>query len=388
MGKIKTKSIKVSMTIAFLIAICVITALSAITIFVSNQIQQEILKQRSLTVNSYHFKLDEKTGDYVFNVDDATWYPLSAMDNIVYYGTYVAMIGLPAIYSFVGIGTTAAIYYRKKLRVPIAQLQNGVERIQESDLDFHIAYNGNDELGQLCCSMEKMRRELRQNNKALWEALEQRKLLNASVAHDLRTPITVLKGYLDYLEKNIPQDRLTEDMLIDTISSMQGAVTRLEQYVECVRDIEKVESIELNRQPQNTRLLLAEIEENASYLKKDKEILITNSILLDEVNIDKSAFFRILENLLQNALRYAEQQVIIDISQKDKLLILTVKDDGQGFRETDLVKASTVFFSKDKEHFGIGLSICKILCEKHGGLLYLANNKEKGACVIAKLKIF
>lgn len=69
--------------------------------------------------------------------------------------------------------------------------------------------------------MEKMRRELRKNNKALWEALEQRKLLNASVAHDLRTPITVLKGYLDYLEKNIPQDKLTEDMLLDTVSSMQ-----------------------------------------------------------------------------------------------------------------------------------------------------------------------
>lgn len=55
--------------------------------------------------------------------------------------------------------------------------------------------------------------------------------MNASVAHDIRTPITVLKGYLDYLEKSVPQDKITEDMLLDTVSSMQEAVTRLEQYV-------------------------------------------------------------------------------------------------------------------------------------------------------------
>ena len=84
------------------------------------------------------------------------------------------------------------------------------------------------------------------------ESLEQRKLLNASIAHDLRTPITVLKGYLDYLEKNIPQDKLTEDMLMETLSSMQGATTRLQQYVDCVRDIEKIENIEIKREPQNT----------------------------------------------------------------------------------------------------------------------------------------
>lgn len=387
MGKIKNRSIKTSMTIAFLIALCAITILSAITIFVSNQIQQEILKQRNLTVNSYDFNLDEKTGDYVFSVDDAIWQPLSTLDNIMYYGAYVAMIGLPAIYSFAGIGITATIYYRKKLRCPIAQLQTGVEKIQENDLDFHIEYNENDELGQLCCSMEKMRRELRKNNKALWEALEQRKLLNASVAHDLRTPITVLKGYLDYLEKNIPQDKLTEDMLLDTVSSMQGAAARLEQYVECVHNIEKVESIEIKCQPENTKLLLSEIEKNAGYLKQGKEIVISSNILSNEINIDKSVLFRILENLLQNALRYAEHQVQIDLSQKGTFLILTVKDDGQGFSEADLTNAITVFFSKEKEHFGIGLSICKVLCEKHGGCLNIANNKEKGACVIAKIKL-
>lgn len=392
MGKIKTKSLRTSMAVTFLITICVIALLSSITIFAANQVQHEILKKRYMTINSPDFQMDENTGNYILDIDNnnITWQPLSRWDTVVYYGSYAAMVGLPVFYIAVGIGAAAAVYYRKKLRNPITQLQNGVERIQEDNLDFHIEYDGDDELGRLCCSMEKMCRELRQKHKALWESLEQRKLLNASVSHDLRTPITVLKGYLDYLEKNIPQDKLTEDMLLDTVSSMQGAVNRLELYVESVRDIEKIENIEIEKRSENVKLLLNELRSNVLQLAGNKEIIISNDITVDKIQIDKGVFFRILENLLQNALRYAEKQVSINLSHKKDFLILTVKDDGKGFSAADLEKATTVFYSNDKEkqHFGIGLSVCKILCEKHGGLLYVGNEKEKGACVTAKLKSF
>ena len=393
MGKVKTKSLKSSMTVMFLITICIIAMLSALTIFAANKLQQELLKKQYLMISSPDFKIDENTGNYVFDIDKntITWQPFSTGDAVAYYGSYVAMIGLPVIFITIGIGVAATIYYQKKLKIPIAQLQNGVEKIQEDNLDFHVEYNEDDELGELCCSMEKMRSELWQKQKALWESLEQRKLLNASVAHDIRTPITVLKGYLDYLEKMIPQDKLTEDMLLDTVSSMQGAVNRLEQYVDCVRDVEKIENIEIEKQPENVRRLLDEMRSNVKQLETNKEILISSNIMtMDEVRLDKSVFFRIFENLLQNALRYAKKQVHISILQNKNFLILTVEDDGNGFAGKDLEKAATVFYSSDKEgqHFGIGLSICRILCEKHGGLLSISNNKNKsGACVTAKLNI-
>lgn len=381
------------MAVTFLITICVIGVLSGLTVFIANQAQHEILKNRPAIIRNPKITPDKATGGYIIDISENQniwgWQELSTKQNMIYYGSYAAMIGLPVIYIVGGIGIATMVYYKRKLRIPIAQLQNGIKRIQENDLDFCIEYNGGDELGRLCGSMEKMRKELRQNNKALWEVLEQRKLLNASVAHDLRTPITVLKGYLDYLENGILQDKLTEDKLLDTVLSMQGAVTRLEQYAECVRNLEKIESIEIKIQPENVKLLIKEIESNISQLTGEKEILFSDGISFDEVNIDKGVLFRILENLLQNALRYAEKQINISISQNDKFLILTVKDDGKGFTETDLKKADTMFYSKDrgKEHFGIGLGICKILCEKHGGRLLITNNKEKGACVIAKLKI-
>ena len=393
MGKVKTKSLKSSMTVMFLITICIIAMLSALTIFAANKLQQELLKKQYLMISSPDFKIDENTGNYVFDIDKntITWQPFSTGDAVAYYGSYVAMIGLPVLFITIGIGVAATIYYQKKLKIPIAQLQNGVEKIQEDNLDFHVEYNEDDELGELCCSMEKMRSELWQKQKALWESLEQRKLLNASVAHDIRTPITVLKGYLDYLEKMIPQDKLTEDMLLDTVSSMQGAVNRLEQYVDCVRDVEKIENIEIEKRPENVRRLLDEMRSNVKQLETNKEILISSNIMtMDEVRLDKSVLFRIFENLLQNALRYAKKQVHISILQNKNFLILTVEDDGNGFAEKDLEKAATVFYSSDKEgqHFGIGLSICRILCEKHGGLLSISNNKNKsGACVTAKLNI-
>lgn len=391
MDKIKNASIKKSMTLTFIITICMIGVFSGIAIFMANQSQQEILKNKYLMVKSPDYELDKSMNKYTIDIDGSVveWHGLSMAENIAYYGCYAAMIGLPVLSIIIGIGSAAAIYYRMKLKAPILQLQEGMKRIQDNDLDFSIGYSSDDELGQLCRSMEKMRKELRHNNKTLWETLQQRKLLNTSVAHDLRTPITVLRGYLDFLEKNIPQDKLTEEMLMDTISSMQGAILRLERYAECVRDVEKIESIEIKREQQDTVSLLKEMESNICQLEDDKKVVFLTDIFLPSINIDKSVVFRVLENLLQNAMRYRKEKVIVEVYQKDSLFLISVKDDGKGFSEEDLRQATNMFYGKEKgsEHFGIGLGVCRLLCEKHGGFLQIGNNEFSGAYVIAAFDI-
>ena len=391
MDKIKNAPIKRSMTLTFIITICMIGAFSGIAILMANQSQQEILKNKYLMVKSPDYELDKSTNKYTIDIDGSVveWHGLSMAENIAYYGCYAAMIGLPVLSIIIGIGSAAAIYYRMKLKAPILQLQEGMKRIQDNDLDFSIGYSSDDELGQLCRSMEKMRKELRHNNKTLWETLQQRKLLNTSVAHDLRTPITVLRGYLDFLEKNIPQDKLTEEMLMDTISSMQGAILRLERYAECVRDVEKIESIEIKREQQDTVSLLKEMESNICQLEDDKKVVFLTDIFLPSINIDKSVVFRVLENLLQNAMRYRKEKVIVEVYQKDSLFLISVKDDGKGFSEEDLRQATNMFYGKEKgsEHFGIGLGVCRLLCEKHGGFLQIGNNEFSGAYVIAAFDI-
>lgn len=391
MDKMKNASIKRSMTLTFIITMCMTGVFSGVTVFLANQAQQNILRNKYMLIRSADYQWDQEADGYRIDMDESAveWHGLNMAENIAYYGCYFAMIGLPVFYMIAGIGGAAAVYYRVKLRAPILELQKGMKRIQDNNLDFHMEYCRKDELGQLCGSMEKMRKELCHNHKALWEMLRQRKLLNASVAHDLRTPITVIRGYLDFLERNISQDKLTEEMLMDTIASMQGAVLRLERYVECVRDVEKMEGMEIKRERQETALLLKEIESNICQLKEDKKIDLLADIPLRSVNIDKSVLFRILENLLQNALRYMKEQIIVEVSARDHLFFISVKDDGKGFSEEDLSQAVNMFYGKEKgsEHFGIGLGVCRLLCEKHGGFLKLGNHENSGACVTAVLDI-
>ena len=169
---------------------------------------------------------------------------------------------------------------------------------------------------------------------------------------------------------------------------MQGAVLRLERYVECVRDVEKIESIEIKRERQDTALLLKEMESNIYQLSDYKKIDFLTDISLPSVYLDKSVLFRVLENLLQNAMRYRNEQIIVEVYQKGNLLLLSVKDDGKGFSE-DLRQATNMFYGKEKgnEHFGIGLGVCRLLCEKHGGFLQIGNNEISGAYVTAALDI-
>ena len=81
-------------------------------------------------------------------------------------------------------------------------LQQGIDHILNNDLDFIIDYQRHNELGKLCSAFKFMRKELVRNNRYMWNLVEERRNINASISHDLRTPITVIKGYSEYLNKN------------------------------------------------------------------------------------------------------------------------------------------------------------------------------------------
>jgi signal transduction histidine kinase len=301
------------------------------------------------------------------------------------------MIGFPIVYMLFGISIASTLYYRLKLRKPILELKKGISNIQKNNLDFSIPYNNQDELGELCASMEKMRSQLRYNNKRLWELSEQRRLINASVSHDLRTPITVMKGYLDYLNKNIQRNKLTEEMVLDTIQLMTEATIRLERYVDSLRDVENIENLEIYIQKENTFDIIQELKSNFEQLTSgsEKKIIVHSNNCPSIVQLDKQLLFRIIENLVQNAVRYASHKVIVTISLDNNYLVVSVQDDGKGFSAIELEQATTIFYSSEKEHnhFGIGLSISKLLCEKQGGNLTIENSSNSGAIVTAKLKI-
>ena len=136
------------------------------------------------------------------------------------------------IYVCVVIIVGSYIFYRFKLSDPLKALTEGIEQIAVDNLDFSVQYDAEDELGTLCGSFERMKNELQNNYKKIWHMTEERRKLNVAFAHDLRTPLTVLQGYTDFLEEYIPFPEKEDTKLLETNHMMAYYIKRLEDYVE------------------------------------------------------------------------------------------------------------------------------------------------------------
>ena len=128
----------------------------------------------------------------------------------------------------------ALLFYKNRLKKPLAELRAASEKIANNDLDFSIDYDSNDELGQLCASFEIMRTTLADNFSKMWRQVEERKALNAAFAHDLRTPLTVLKGYNEMLQAS------DNSQTRETAATMGKHISRMENYVSSMSNIRRM----------------------------------------------------------------------------------------------------------------------------------------------------
>lgn len=284
----------------------------------------------------------------------------------------------------IGIVVEAALFYHNKLKRPLEALKTGADRIGSNDLDFTIPYHNKDELGQLCDSFEKMRLQLLDNQRQMWAMVEERKKLNAAFAHDLRTPLTVLRGYADLLKGYIPQGRISQEKLMDTLEIMSDYIGRLERYVGTMKEAQSLDQIEPEKIYMNAGVLADKLEHAANAMG-DRRISFIRSIKQDKILLaDEAILLEVAENLVGNALRYAVQSVRVEFRVDEWGCRLIVTDDGRGFDGEELKMAGTPYYrgenkEPDKKHYGMGLYICHVLCEKHGGFLTISNQAEGGA---------
>lgn len=281
----------------------------------------------------------------------------------------------------------ALLFYRLKLKKPLNILNKASEKIAENDLDFRVCYQSKDEMGRLCASFEKMRTSLEENNRRMWRSMEERKRLNAAFSHDMRTPLTVLRGYSDMLVKYLPMDKLPKEKIISTISMMSQHIYRLEKYVDSMNALQKLEDISVHTQMVSLRALLLQLKESATILTQRSGIKVSfsDNLMVDKICLDTQIIMQVFENLISNSIRFARQEIRIQCVMKGDILQIIVSDDGPGFTDEELHKATAPFYKGKSNtieiHFGLGLYICKVLCEKHGGMLILNNNQGGGATV-------
>ncbi|EGT5470246.1 sensor histidine kinase [Clostridioides difficile] len=303
----------------------------------------------------------------------------------------ILQLVLPLIF-FIGLLLLAdIIFYKVKLKTPIEILNKGAMEISNNNLDFCLEYNNNDELGNLCNAFEKMRSELNKNNIKMWTMINDRKQLNAAFSHDLRNPLTVLKGYSNYLTKYIPTDKLSDEKILSTTQLMSEHINRIEYYVENMSNAQRLEDLVVSKSMSNINKFIENLDENISIIAKQEGKSFTLKSQINNINLffDENIILRVVENIISNAFRYARNNVSILIYLEQELLTFVIEDDGIGFSKESLKLALRPFY-RDKTlndsnaHFGMGLYISKILCEKHGGSISIENNSTNSAKITAK----
>ena len=302
----------------------------------------------------------------------------------------LAKIMLIPVWSVFCLWVTVKVFYRRELKAPIDVLQNASARILNDDLDFKVECSSTNELGALCSSFEVMRRDLYNSNYQLWKALEERKRLNSAFSHDLRTPITVLKGYTELVEKF--DGKLSPEKHREILDKMSGQVERLERYTEKMSGVHKLEDIIPEEKEFSFGSLCAETAESGRLICGDTDFV--QKVHGDSEQLlctDRELVMQVFENLVSNAVRFADKKVSCCMSVSPDELDITVADDGRGFSEEALRKALQPFYrgsdENEREHFGLGLYICRLLCRKCGGDIRIENDTDGGGKVTAVFSV-
>lgn len=302
---------------------------------------------------------------------------LTPKRKFVYYASGAAMVAVPIILSLAGVLMCGFLFYEEKLKKPIDELSSATSKIAAQDLDFSVDYRSDDELGELCGSFEQMRAALRENNERMWQMLTERRQLQASVAHDLRNPIAIIKGHAEYLKLNVEKGRLSDEKILSVSDNIEDAAVRLEHYTESIRTLNHLEDLEVERAEVEFSELFKSIREDFAAMTKQSGIAIRFEESVGErvLDLDKQALYRIIENLIGNALRFADKEILVKFSYGSGRLTVLVSDDGSGFSDKVLRARERCFVTdrSDSTHSGLGLTICRILSRKHGGGLAIGN---------------
>ncbi len=383
----KNLSLKKSFMLYMLIFLVIATILSSITINFVDDFKYKIQISYSDLANNYTIKNNE-CKVLVFNSSSIDYSPSD--NRIIKLCSFISSASIPVFFGC-GIILAAFLFYKNKLKAPLQLLNDASKKISETNLGFHIIYDSKDEMGQLCNSFETMRKSLEENNLEMWRAIEERKRLNAAFSHDLRTPLTVLKGYLDFLVEYLPENKIPQEKILATFDKMSSSINRLENYTYQMNEIQRLEDIQVNFKLVDYKSLINQLKSSSDLLILNTELNLNfKSELKENKNllVDSTLIMRVYENIISNSIRFAKYIIEVSINIQNSYLIIDIEDDGKGFNDEDLKNALNSYYKNnqdnDKSHFGLGLYISNILIKKHNGSINLSNSKQHGAKVNIK----
>jgi signal transduction histidine kinase len=267
----------------------------------------------------------------------------------------------------ISIALVLGVVLARTISRPVGEVTAATRIVAGGELGYQVPVRTSDELGQLAASFNQMSTDLAQAN-------ELRRQMTADIAHDLRTPLSVILGYLEGFSSN----RL--EATPEALGIVYGRAQLLQHLVEDLRTLALADAGELglNRRPVEPRALL---EHTAlTYMVQAQEAGIALAVEADEglpaTQVDPERMAQVLGNLVSNALRYtpAGGQVTLSARQEAGALVLAVGDTGAGIEATDLPFVFDRFYRGEKSRpqsgeSGLGLAIARSIVEAHGGAI-------------------
>ena len=283
-------------------------------------------------------------------------------------------------------GITLTVWVYRSILSPLNKLQEATKQIKAGNLDFTLDVDADDEIGELCNDFEEMRMRLRENAEEKVQYDKESKELISNISHDLKTPITAIKGYVEGIHDGVASSPEKLDKYIRTIYNKANDMDRL------IDELTFYSKIDTNKIPYTfTKINVAQyfkdcIEEVGLDMEaRGIELGYFNYVDEDVVVIaDAEQMKRVINNIISNSIKYLDKKKgIINIRIKDvgDFIQVEIEDNGKGIAAKDLPNIFDRFYRTDSSRnssqggSGIGLSIVRKIIEDHGGRIW-ATSKE------------
>lgn len=387
MEKIKNLSLRKTIFLYMTISLIVCFYLSALVMRTASTVQNNIW-WKYVDQEKYFEIAESKWGEYLTDIPRPNAHKMEKFDYHVselcdFLQTFAVLI-----VSVAGNIIAVFLFYKHKLKDPIEELELASQQVGRNNLEFHITYENKDEMGRLCEEFERMREQLAENNRQLWKMIEDEKALRAAIAHDIRSPLSVLEGYQEMLSEYLPEEEIDINQAVEMVNESRKQIRRMDTFVETMRKMNSLDTREFVVEEITSKQLKVDIRAELDVFEKKsgKQCELECVETAEKFLGDKEVILEVIENLLSNAVRYAKTKVKMEVLLTCSELQIRVKDDGVGFT-VDKQKATELFYQQNVKdslkHSGMGMYISRLYCEKHGGQLLIENEKQSGAVITA-----
>ena len=348
----------------------------------------------------YGFSQSQAQKAQAVTESDGTVYDISITDSADSQGRVHVMakdLFISAFVILISVALVVGLWVYRSIAVPLVKLKKATQNIKEGNLDFVLDVEGKDEFSELCQDFEEMRRRLKESTeeKSLIEK-ENRELIS-NISHDLKTPITAVKGYVEGIMDGVADTPEKMDRYVRTIYNKTNEMDHL------INELTFYSKIDTNRIPYTfNKLNVEDYFEDCSEAvgleleTRGIELVYANYVEKDVMVIaDGEQIRRVIHNIISNAIKYMDKpKGIIQIRIKDvgDFIQIEIEDNGKGIGPKDLPYIFDRFYRTDvsrnssKGGSGIGLSIVKKILEDHGGKVWATSRLGIGTIMYFVLR--